>query len=75
MLSRIIKAYMALNNMNQKEVASSIGMTAPTFCNKINGKLVFSLDEIQRIAELFGIEMKDLFFANQISKLKIVERG
>lgn len=72
MNTKVIKAYMALNSITQKEMASRLGMTPPTFNRKINGKVNFSSSELELMLKILKIEPNDLFFTQSISKVKII---
>lgn len=71
MTDKIIKAYMTLRGISQRELAEIVGITVTTLNHKINGKASFNRDEMEIIAKTLGVSVEELFFTNSISKMKI----
>ena len=63
--TRLYKGY------QQYEVADGIGLTRQTYNYKENGKSLFNIDEIVRVASFLNLtfdEVNEIFFDNSISK-------
>lgn len=63
--TRMYKGY------QQYEVADGIGLTRQTYNYKENGKSLFNIDEIVRVASFLNLtfdEVNEIFFDNSISK-------
>ena len=63
--TRMYKGY------QQYEVAEGIGLTRQTYNYKENGKSLFNIDEIVRVASFLNLtfdEVNEIFFDNSISK-------
>jgi len=57
--------------ITQGDLASKIGIAAPTMCQKINNTRPFSLEEAEKVAEILKIKDKDFgtyFFAKEIAQ-------
>ncbi len=55
----------------QKDTAIALGMHPPQYCDKENGKVAFSLDEIAKIVKHFNLEIKlvdEIFFDGQLTE-------
>lgn len=48
-------------NITQKQMASIINVSLATYCNKELGKVQFTIDEMFKIAEYFGLGISDIF--------------
>lgn len=59
----VLKLAIGDSQYSQKEIAEQIGITQKAFCNKLQGKAPFALDEAFFIQENFfpNIAFKDLF--------------
>lgn len=55
-----LKYYMDKSGMNQKEMAQITGVSAPAFCDWLNGKKYPRIDKIEILANYFGIRKSDL---------------
>ena len=75
MNGRIIKAYMVLRGISQKELAERIGIVVSTLNFKINGKVPFNRDEMELISRVLNAPIEELFFTDVISKMKINTKG
>ena len=58
--SRNLRKYMSQSNINQKELAKIIGVSAPTFNGYVKGEFYPRIDKIQKLADYFGILKSDL---------------
>lgn len=54
------KAWMVANNIKQKEIANLLGLSIYATNLKVNGKLDFSLPQIKKICDTYGISA-DIF--------------
>lgn len=70
MNGKIIKAYMTLNDISQRELAKVIGITTTALNLKINGKRQFNRDEMEIISNTLGVSVEELFFTKAISNMK-----
>lgn len=52
--------YMIMSGKSQKELADVVGVSAPTFNEWVNGKKFPRIDNIQKLADYFGILKSDL---------------
>lgn len=55
-----LQRYITEAGKTQKEIADSIGVSAPTFNEWVSGKKFPRIDKIQRLADYFGILKSDL---------------
>lgn len=58
--SQNLQRYMAESGKTQKELADTIGVSAPTFNEWVSGKKFPRIDKIQKLADYFGILKSDL---------------
>lgn len=58
--SNNLRRYLAQSGKSQKELATLIGVSAPTMHEWVNGKKFPRIDKIERLANYFGIEKSDL---------------
>jgi putative transcriptional regulator len=70
---KLLKAYMKLEEVTQPEMAQCIGMALSTFNMKLNRKngADFTLSEASLIASRLNKPVQEIFFTNEISKMKI----
>ena len=61
-MSKKFKAFCAERNIKQAEIADVLGVTRSTANLKINGKLPFTLTQIKKLCETYGISA-DIFIA------------
>lgn len=57
--------------LNQKQLASLIGVSEGQLCKKMSGEYVFKQNEILRMCEVLDIEAADIsiyFFAEKVEK-------
>lgn len=66
---RIIKAFMALEAVDQKYMAELLGIKRATFNMKLNGHLAFTDKEKAAIADLFKSNVIDIFFNTGVDKM------
>lgn len=55
-----LKYYMEKANKNQKEMATIVGVSAPTFNEWLKAKKFPRIDKIEKMAQYFGILKSDL---------------
>lgn len=68
--SRKLKAIRMLRGVNQKQIATSLGMNVKTYSFKENGKAEFTREEIYKISSLLKLniqEVNSIFFDNKIT--------
>lgn len=58
--SKNLKKYMESRGKNQKEIASIVGVSAPTVSEWLNNKKYPRIDKIEILANYFGILKSDL---------------
>lgn len=49
------------HKFTQKDIANKLYMSIPSYQNRENGKLEFSIREGKRLAKLYGCTLDDLF--------------
>jgi len=55
-------------SITQKELQNHLGLGSPTTIqNKLNGTSRFTVDELEKMANLFNVEL-DYFFVRDVSK-------
>lgn len=57
---------------NQENIAKGIGVALATYCNKENGKKLFTTKEIERLAKLLSLTTQDIdeiFFDGNLSNV------
>lgn len=70
MNNRKLKAVRVLRGVNQKQIATNLGMTVKTYSFKENGKAEFTREEIYKISNLLDLniqEVNSIFFDNKIT--------
>lgn len=55
-----LKSYMEKFDKNQKEMAEIVGVSAPTFHDWLKGKKMPRMNNVQKLADYFGIALSDL---------------
>jgi len=63
-----LKAYRALKNLSQAEVAKALGIAKSTYCNKELGNRKFTLGEVEKLSELLGYSVEEIFFKKDVLK-------
>lgn len=64
-----VRAAMDMKGYNTYEsLAKAMGISITTFTLKINGKRQFTLDECNRIANILGTTLDDIFFVHNVPK-------
>ena len=58
--TRNLKYYMKKFDKTQKEMASLVGVSAPTFHDWLNGNKMPRMKNVQKLADCFGIALSDL---------------
>jgi transcriptional regulator with XRE-family HTH domain len=58
--------YMKENGIKLQELADVVGSTMPTVSRKNNGYADYSMDEVNKICDYYGISM-DFFRTNKVS--------
>ena len=69
--TQLIKERMREKEITQKDIASALGIAAPTVSQKINGARPIDLDEARTLASLLGIESGEFgryFFASGVAQ-------
>lgn len=62
-----LRAEMARRGITQSDLAKKLSLSANYFCDKMNGKRPFKLDELRVIAEEIGMSIDELFAKEQVS--------
>ena len=52
--------YMRMSGKNQKEIAAAVGVSAPTVNDWLNGKKMPKMQNVQKLADLFHVNLSDL---------------
>ncbi len=55
-----LKMYMQQFEKNQKEMAEIVGVSAPTFHDWLKGKKMPRMNNVQKLADYFGVKLSDL---------------
>lgn len=55
-----LKMYMEQFGKNQKEMAAIVGVSPPTFHNWLKGKKMPRMNNVQKLADYFGVKLSDL---------------
>jgi transcriptional regulator with XRE-family HTH domain len=53
--AKLLKSAMALNGLNQRELAEKMGISQMTLSNKMTNKVEFTASEIRKIADILGL--------------------
>lgn len=61
------KGFLAENRIQQKQVATLLGISPVTISQKINGRLHFTFDEVEVICSEYGI-MPEIFLTKKLRK-------
>ena len=59
-MAKNIKYYMALHDVNQKDICTTLKIPSPTFSDWVNAKTYPRIDKIEMLANYFGISKADL---------------
>lgn len=51
-----LKAWMASNQVTQKDFAETLGVSPQTINNKINGRRSFTLPDIKKLNKTYGVD-------------------
>lgn len=51
-----LKAWMASNQVTQKDFAKTLGVSPQTINNKINGRRPFTLPDIKKLNATYGVD-------------------
>lgn len=68
-MTRTLKALRGLHELTQTDVATILGISLHSYCNKENGKISFSLNEAKQLSDLFKLTIEEIFFTNGEFKL------
>ena len=71
--SKNLIRYLTESGRTQKEVADAIGVSAGTFCDYVKGRSYPRMDNVQKLAEYFGISKSDLVEERDIEKEKAMK--
>ena len=58
-----LKIYMEQFGKNQKEMAAIVGVSPPTFHDWLKGKKMPRMNNVQKLADYFGVKLSDLIEA------------
>ncbi len=66
----LINLYLEMKkkHLTQKEMAAALGMNEKTFSAKINGRISFSIDEMQEIKKTFFPDSSLEYLAKKVAK-------
>ncbi len=67
---RKIKAFRAMVDLNQREIAKRMGMCLNAYQSKENGYIDFKAAEIKKLAQIFDVSMEDMYTAETTIKIK-----
>lgn len=62
--SGAIRAEVARRRLNQRELAEQLGMSQSALSRRMAGEQTWDLDELDRIAQLFEMDVRDLLPAS-----------
>ena len=68
---RMLKAAITMAGMTQGDHATTLGISKPSLSYRKNGKVDFSVSEIQRLAEILSLTDAQkllIFFADDVDK-------
>lgn len=69
--TKLLRAYMVYNGMSTQALADALGWkSASTAYRKINGKVTFTVPEVQQCKDLFHLDaptVNAIFFAKDLS--------
>ncbi len=63
-----LKACIVENEMNNQKTAKSLGISVNAFSRKLNGKAVFTLDEVESLCKMLNIKNPCEIFLPEISR-------
>lgn len=58
--ARNLQKYLEINELQQKEVAEAIGVSAGSFSEYVKGTVFPRIDKLHALAEYFGVRISDL---------------
>lgn len=61
LVSENVRALMARTRTKQQALAVALGMTQGAVSKKVNGDRPFTLDELELVADYFGVPVQSLF--------------
>lgn len=70
-MANIIKAIRAYNGYSQDDVAKGIGMSKRSYFTKENNPNLFTVGELEKLANFFKVD-KEIFFKNKVTVLDII---
>ena len=56
-----LRGLMAENNISRKYLAKKLGISVTSITNKLNGHTPFKIAEIQKVSEIFNVDI-NIFF-------------
>lgn len=64
-----IKTFMALNEIDQEEMAKKMGMSRTAFNQKLNrnGSKLFNIDEAIRISKILNVTLDQIFLLEKVT--------
>lgn len=65
-----LKGIMRESNVTQLELATLLDISISTLNHKINGKSDFTINEGKKLSVLFDKPLDEIFFNNEIHKMK-----
>lgn len=68
--TRLLLAQMTLKGVTTKDLADALGCSMSTIYRKVNGKVAFTVPEVQRCAEFLALSVgiaNEIFFAGDLS--------
>lgn len=63
--NRLIRSYMVLRGLDQKELAKKLGMVPASLSARLTGKTQFKADEIVQIAQILSVTPNDLLLSDE----------
>lgn len=64
-MKKLLRSLMAKNGDTYESLAQKLGIARSTFCNKINGRVLFSQPEMKMIIDIYQLDdhqLAELFF-------------
>ncbi len=59
-----LKSIRIKNRLTQRDIATMLGISVSTYCQKENGQRNFTLEEAWVIAQVLGRDIKEIFFTS-----------
>jgi putative transcriptional regulator len=68
-LTKVLRAYRALHNLTQEDMAEKMGIKVQTYVSKETGRTEFSASEAARLCRIFNVSFEDIFLLSNYEKI------